>query len=73
MAPAIVDNHAILALHQNILAALRSGTGAWFADALRKPNEADVIHVGYKSNPGHGPNVWFPVTTPESGQTEIHP
>jgi hypothetical protein len=52
MAPAIVDNHAILALHQNVLAALRSGTGAWFADALRKPEEVgDLTDVGRRKMP----------------------
>jgi hypothetical protein len=52
IAPAIVDNHAILALHQNILAALRSGTGAWFADALRKPDEVgDLSDIGRRKMP----------------------
>ncbi len=52
MAPAIVDNHAILALHQNILTALRSGTGAWFADALRKPEEVgDLSDLGRRKMP----------------------
>ncbi|MCW1410820.1 MULTISPECIES: hypothetical protein [Rhizobium] len=52
MAPAIVDNHAILALHQNVLTALRSGTGAWFADALRKPEEiGDLSDIGRRKMP----------------------
>lgn len=52
MAPAIVDNHAILALHQSILTALRSGRGAWFADALRKPEEVgDLTDIGRRKMP----------------------
>lgn len=52
MAPAIVDNHAILALHQNVLTALRSGTGAWFADALRRPEEVgDLSDIGRRKMP----------------------
>jgi hypothetical protein len=52
MAPAIVDNHAILALHQNVLTALRSGTGAWFVDALRRPEEVgDLSDVGRRKMP----------------------
>jgi hypothetical protein len=52
MAPRIVDNHAILALHQNILAALRSGTGSWFADTLRKPEEiGDLSDSGRRKMP----------------------
>lgn len=52
MAPGIVDNHAILALHQNILAALRSGTGTWFADTLRKPEEiGDLTDRGRRKMP----------------------
>jgi hypothetical protein len=53
MASQIVDNHAILALHQNILAALRSGTGSWFADTLRKPEEiGDLSDAGRRKMPG---------------------
>jgi hypothetical protein len=52
MAPAIVDNHAILALHQNVLTALRSGTGAWFGDALRRPEEVgDLTDIGRRKMP----------------------
>ncbi|APG15060.1 hypothetical protein AB7008_08475 [Bradyrhizobium sp. 521_C7_N1_3] len=52
MAPAIVDNRAILALHQNVLTALRSGTGAWFGDALRRPEEVgDLSDIGRRKMP----------------------
>ena len=52
MAPKIVDNHAVIALHQNILAALRSGTGSWFADTLRKPEEiGDLTDNGRRKMP----------------------
>jgi hypothetical protein len=47
-----VDNHALLALHQNILAALRSGTGAWFAQALRQPEDiGDLTDAGRRKMP----------------------
>lgn len=52
MAPRIVDQKAILALHQNILSALRSGTGAWFADTLRRPEEVgDLTDEGRRKMP----------------------
>jgi hypothetical protein len=52
MAPKIVDNHAIIALHQNILAALRSGTGSWFVQTLRKPEEiGDLSDNGRRKMP----------------------
>jgi hypothetical protein len=52
MTPTSVDNHALLALHQNILAALRSGTGAWFAQALRQPEEiGDLSDAGRRKMP----------------------
>jgi hypothetical protein len=37
MAPALVDNLSVVALHQTVLTALKSGTPAWFADVLRQP------------------------------------
>jgi len=47
-----VDNHAVLALHQNSLAALRSGTGAWFAQALRRPDQiGDLTDIGRRKMP----------------------
>jgi len=52
MTPTSVDNHAVLALHQNILAALRSGTGAWFAQALRQPEDiGDLSDAGRRKMP----------------------
>lgn len=52
MAPKMVDQSAILALHQSILAALRSGTGAWFVDTLRKPDEiGDLSDAGRRKMP----------------------
>jgi hypothetical protein len=52
MTPTSVDNHALLALHQNILAALRSGTGAWFAQALRQPEDiGDLSDAGRRKMP----------------------
>jgi hypothetical protein len=52
MAPRIVDNHAILALHETILTALRGGTGAWFAHTLRRPEEVgDLTDSGRRKMP----------------------
>lgn len=52
MAPTSVDSRALQALHQSILAALRSGTGAWFARALRRPEEiGDLSEVGRRKMP----------------------
>jgi hypothetical protein len=52
MTPTSVDNHAVLALHQNVLAALRSGTGAWFAEVLRRPHDiGDLTDFGRRKMP----------------------
>jgi hypothetical protein len=52
MTPTSVDNHALLALHQNILTALRSGTGAWFAQTLRQPEDiGDLTDAGRRKMP----------------------
>jgi hypothetical protein len=52
MTPTSVDSRALQALHQSILAALRSGTGAWFARALRRPEEiGDLSEVGRRKMP----------------------
>ena len=40
MAPTLVDNLSVVALHQTLLTALKSGTPAWFADVLRKPERS---------------------------------
>jgi hypothetical protein len=52
MTPTSVDSHALMALHQTILAALRSGTGAWFAEALRRPDQiGDLSDAGRRKMP----------------------
>lgn len=52
MAPTTVDNLAIVALHQSIFAALRSGTRPWFVDALRQPEEVgDLTDKGRRKMP----------------------
>ena len=39
MATSLVDNLALLALHNRVYAALSSGTAPWFAEVLRRPTE----------------------------------
>jgi hypothetical protein len=52
MAPTLVDNLAVVALHQAIFAALRSGTSTWFADVLRQPEEVgDLSDKGRRKMP----------------------
>ncbi|MFI9009865.1 hypothetical protein ACIGNX_21795 [Actinosynnema sp. NPDC053489] len=52
MAPSLVDRSAVLALHQNILAALRGGTAPWFADVLRDHDEVgDLTAKGRRKMP----------------------
>jgi hypothetical protein len=52
MAPTLVDNLSVVALHQTLLAALKSGTPAWFADVLRKPDEiGDLSDKGRRKMP----------------------
>jgi hypothetical protein len=52
MAPALVDNLSVVALHQTVLTALKSGTPAWFADALRRPDEVgDLSDKGRRKMP----------------------
>lgn len=52
MAPTLVDNLAILALHQGVFTALRSGTRPWFLDALRQPEEVgDLTDKGRRKMP----------------------
>jgi hypothetical protein len=52
MTPTSVDSRALQALHQSILGALRSGTGAWFARTLRRPEEiGDLSEVGRRKMP----------------------
>jgi hypothetical protein len=52
MAPSLVDSAALLALHQNVLTALRSGTAPWFADVLRDYDEVgDLTAKGRRKMP----------------------
>ncbi|MBB5802132.1 hypothetical protein F4560_001900 [Saccharothrix ecbatanensis] len=52
MAPSLVDTAAVFALHQNVLAALRSGTAPWFADVLRDHDEVgDLSAKGRRKMP----------------------
>src|SRR5438105_1751252 len=52
MSTAIVDNHALITLHQSVLTALRAGTAAWFADVLREFDEVgDLSHKGRRKMP----------------------
>ncbi len=52
MAPSLVDNLAVLNLHQNIITALRSGTAPWFADVLRDWDEiGDLTSKGRRKMP----------------------
>lgn len=39
MATSIVDNLALRALHERVFGGMSTGAAAWFADALRRPNE----------------------------------
>lgn len=50
--PSSTDMHAVLALHQTVLAALRSGNAAWFTRLLRKPEEVgDLTDEGRRKMP----------------------
>lgn len=52
MAPSLVDTLVVQALHARVLTALRSGTAAWFADVLRRPDEiGDLSDVGRRKMP----------------------
>jgi hypothetical protein len=52
MASDIVDNRAILGLHQAVLAALRAGSAPWFIDLLRRPEEiGDLSDAGRRKMP----------------------
>lgn len=52
MATALVDNLSVVALHQTVLTALKSGTPAWFADVLRQPEEVgDLTDKGRRKMP----------------------
>ena len=52
MAPSVVDNLAIVSLHQTVFAALRSGSRPWFLDLLRQPEEiGDLTDKGRRKMP----------------------
>jgi hypothetical protein len=52
MATTLVDNLSVVALHQSVLAALKSGTPSWFADVLRQPEEiGDLSDKGRRKMP----------------------
>lgn len=42
MSPGTVDTLAVMALHQQVLAALRGGAAPWFVKLLRQPEEATL-------------------------------
>ena len=52
MAPASMDTLAIMALHEQVFAALRGGTAPWFVNLLRRPEEvADFTDHGRRKMP----------------------
>ena len=52
MAPTLVDNLAILALHQHVFTALRAGAAPWFYEVLRQPEEiGDMSDAGRRKMP----------------------
>ncbi len=52
MAPSLVDNLAVLSLHQSVFTALRSGTAPWFPDLLRRHDGiGDLSSVGRRKMP----------------------
>jgi len=52
MAPALVDNLALRALHQSIFTALRGDTSAWFGEVLREYTEVgDITNRGRRKMP----------------------
>jgi len=52
MATALVDNLSVVALHQTLLTALKSGTPPWFVDVLRQPEEVgDLTDKGRRKMP----------------------
>lgn len=52
MAPHAVDTYAILALHQQLLATMKSGTPAWFSRLMRSPDATgDLSDQGRRKMP----------------------
>jgi hypothetical protein len=52
MAPSLVDNLAVVALHERIFNALSSGAAPWFSEALRRPDEiGDLSNAARRKMP----------------------
>ncbi|WP_163996281.1 hypothetical protein [Pyxidicoccus caerfyrddinensis] len=52
MAPSLVDNLTIKALHQNVFTALQGGAAPWFSDVLRRHDEVgDLSNKGRRKMP----------------------
>jgi hypothetical protein len=52
MSPMSVDTRAVMALHEQVFAALRGGAAPWFVDLLRRPDEvADFSDHGRRKMP----------------------
>ncbi|MEO1259462.1 MAG: hypothetical protein AAFZ15_11725 [Bacteroidota bacterium] len=52
MATSLVDNLALRVLHERVFNGLSTGAAAWFADALRRPNEiGDLSNEGRRKMP----------------------
>ncbi len=52
MGPGTVDTLAIMALHEQVFAALRGGAAPWFLDLLRQPDQvADYTDLGRRKMP----------------------
>jgi hypothetical protein len=52
MAPALVDQLAVLGLHERVYAALASGRAPWFSEVLRRPEEVgDLSDKGRRKMP----------------------
>jgi hypothetical protein len=52
MATSLVDNLALRVLHERVFNGLSTGTAAWFADALRRPDEiGDLSNEGRRKMP----------------------
>lgn len=52
MAASIVDNLAVLALHERVFNALNSGAAPWFSEVLRRPDEiGDLSSEGRRKMP----------------------
>ncbi len=53
MATSIVDNLAVVALHERVFDALSSGAAPWFSETLRRPEEiGDLSNLARRKMPG---------------------